>query len=126
MQHKRIFSIIRGKEVELLYCPGEMAANIRKSSTSPQFFEKIRNGHQNQPGEIEPPTILRDLYPPTTGTEWHRILNITLEHTAAITSLPFHHRDPSGRLLAIQAKIEKMPLISADPAFDSYEVERIW
>ncbi|OGO80144.1 MAG: twitching motility protein PilT [Chloroflexi bacterium RIFOXYD12_FULL_57_15] len=54
------------------------------------------------------------------------ILNVTLEHTAAITTLPFHHRDPFDRLLVVQSKIEKMPLISIDPAFDAYQVERVW
>src|SRR3990172_9183368 len=28
------------------------------------------------------------------------ILNITIEHTAAVATLPFHHRDPFARLLA--------------------------
>ena len=54
------------------------------------------------------------------------ILNLSLEHTAAISTLPFHHRDPFDRLIAVQAKIEKMALISADAAFDAYEIERIW
>jgi PIN domain nuclease of toxin-antitoxin system len=54
------------------------------------------------------------------------ILSLSLEHTAAIAVLPFHHRDPFDRLIAVQAKNEKMPLVSADPVFDSYEIERIW
>ena len=54
------------------------------------------------------------------------ILNLSLEHTAAVAVLPFHHRDPFDRLIAVQAKIEKMPLVSADPMFDSYEIERVW
>ena len=32
------------------------------------------------------------------------VLNITLEHTAAIATLPFHHRDPFDRLLVAQSK----------------------
>jgi PIN domain nuclease of toxin-antitoxin system len=54
------------------------------------------------------------------------ILNLSVEHTAAISTLPFHHRDPFDRLIVVQAKIEKMPLVSADPAFDAYEIERVW
>ena len=54
------------------------------------------------------------------------ILNFSLEHIAAIASLPFHHRDPFDRLIAVQSKIEKMTLISADPSFDLYEIERVW
>ena len=54
------------------------------------------------------------------------ILNLSVEHTAAISTLPFHHRDPFDRLIAVQARIEKMPVVSADPAFDAYEIERVW
>jgi PIN domain nuclease of toxin-antitoxin system len=54
------------------------------------------------------------------------ILNISLEHTAALVSLPFHHRDPFDRLLAVQARIEKITLVSADPTYDAYEVQRVW
>ncbi len=54
------------------------------------------------------------------------ILNLSLEHTAAIATLPFHHRDPFDRLIVVQAKIEKMTLVSADPAFDTYAVQRVW
>jgi PIN domain nuclease of toxin-antitoxin system len=54
------------------------------------------------------------------------ILNISLEHTAAISTLPFHHRDPFDRLIAVQTRLEKMSLVSADPAFDAYEIQRVW
>lgn len=54
------------------------------------------------------------------------ILNLSLEHTAAISTLPFHHRDPFDRLIVVQAKLEGMPLVSADPAFDAYEIQRVW
>lgn len=54
------------------------------------------------------------------------ILNVTIEHTAAVATLPFHHRDPFDRLLAVQSKIEEMTLVSADPAFDAYAAKRVW
>ena len=52
-------------------------------------------------------------------------LNITMEHTAALATLPFHHRDPFDRLLAVQAKIEEMIFVSADPAFEAYAIQRV-
>lgn len=54
------------------------------------------------------------------------ILNITMEHTAAIATLPFHHRDPFDRLLVVQSKIEKLPLVSADSTLDMYDITRVW
>jgi PIN domain nuclease of toxin-antitoxin system len=54
------------------------------------------------------------------------ILNITMEHTAAIATLPFHHRDPFDRLLIVQSKIENMPLVSVDSILDRYDITRVW
>ncbi len=54
------------------------------------------------------------------------VLNLSMEHTAAVAILPFHHRDPFDRLIAVQARIEKMTLVSADPVFESYGIERVW
>jgi len=54
------------------------------------------------------------------------ILSLSLEHTAAIATLPFHHRDPFDRLIAVQARLEQMPLVSVDKIFDAYAIERVW
>lgn len=55
-----------------------------------------------------------------------RILPVEAEHAVRVEGLPFHHRDPFDRLLVAQAAFEKMPLLSADAAFDAYEIDRIW
>ncbi|HEY2911376.1 MAG TPA: type II toxin-antitoxin system VapC family toxin [Gemmataceae bacterium] len=41
-------------------------------------------------------------------------------------ALPFHHRDPFDRMLAAQALVECIPIVSIDSIFDSYGVTRIW
>jgi PIN domain nuclease of toxin-antitoxin system len=48
------------------------------------------------------------------------LLPIEVSHLAAVTTLPFHHRDPFDRLLIAQALAENMPIVSSDPAFDTY------
>ncbi len=53
-------------------------------------------------------------------------LAIAPDHAYAVARLPFHHRDPFDRLLAAQSLVENIPLISADPLFDPYGVNRIW
>ncbi len=53
-------------------------------------------------------------------------LGIDFRHVTRVSQLPFHHRDPFDRLLASQALEEKMPILSADVAFDAYDVERLW
>jgi PIN domain nuclease of toxin-antitoxin system len=54
------------------------------------------------------------------------ILHIELKHVALLTTMPFHHRDPFDRLLIAQATAERIPIVSADTAFDAYPVTRLW
>ena len=54
------------------------------------------------------------------------LLDIELIHATFVETLPHYHRDPFDRLLAAQALIEKMQLVSADPVFDHYGVTRLW
>ena len=63
-----------------------------------------------------------------------QVLPVELEHTLAVHELPDHpehkhhpeHKDPFDRLLAAQALVEKLPLVSRDRVFDDYGVERLW
>jgi PIN domain nuclease of toxin-antitoxin system len=45
------------------------------------------------------------------------ILPVETKHTAVLTNLPFHHRDPFDRLLIAQAMVEGIPIIGDDPDF---------
>jgi PIN domain nuclease of toxin-antitoxin system len=54
------------------------------------------------------------------------ILPITIGHTAAVITLPFHHKDPFDRLLIAQSLTETMPIVSADSALSAYGVSRLW
>ena len=54
------------------------------------------------------------------------LLPITLAHATAVERLAAHHRDPFDRLLAAQAMIEGLSLVSNDPIFDQYGLTRLW
>jgi PIN domain nuclease of toxin-antitoxin system len=54
------------------------------------------------------------------------ILAIEPKHTAALTRLPFHHKDPFDRLIIAQAQVEGVPVVGADTAFDQYPIVRLW
>jgi PIN domain nuclease of toxin-antitoxin system len=54
------------------------------------------------------------------------LLGITLAHTVAITTLPFHHRDPFDRLLVAQSMADSVPIVSRDTVLDAYGVVRMW
>ncbi len=47
-------------------------------------------------------------------------------HCAAVSKLPWHHRDPFDRLLAAQALCEKRKLLGCDPVFEAYGVASVW
>jgi len=53
-------------------------------------------------------------------------LHIEPKHTAPLTTLPFHHRDPFDRLLVAQAIVENIPILSCDPVLDLYPIHRFW
>lgn len=54
------------------------------------------------------------------------LLGIEVAHLDALVTLPFHHRDPFDRLLIAQAMVGRIPIVSADAAFDAYPVTRLW
>ena len=54
------------------------------------------------------------------------LLPLTVEHLVRVSTLPLHHRDPFDRLLAAQAIVEQMPIVSVDDQFDPYGIERVW
>lgn len=66
--------------------------------------------------------------------EFHRIctefdyseLPITHRHGVKGGELEGAHRDPFDRLLAAQSIIERMPLMTSDPAFRKLGVETVW
>ncbi len=49
-------------------------------------------------------------------------LPVTFQHASRVASLPWHHRDPFDRLLAAQAELEGLTLVTRDPAFEPYGV----
>ena len=65
------------------------------------------------------------LIPQQLSLNGFELLNIKIDHTAMVATLPFHHRDPFDRLLIAQAVIEKMPIVSVDAVFDAYPITRL-
>lgn len=84
--------------------------------------------------ELAIKTNLEKIRPPVRLSEFAEViaqqgfveLPITVDHAVAAGLLPLHHRDPFDRLLIAQAQSLKIPILSADPLFDRYEVTRIW
>lgn len=54
------------------------------------------------------------------------LLPVTPEHAWEVRRLPDHHRDPFDRLLVAQARVERLPIVSADDALRDYGVRVVW
>ncbi|MEJ7622679.1 MAG: type II toxin-antitoxin system VapC family toxin [Pyrinomonadaceae bacterium] len=58
------------------------------------------------------------------------ILPVSFLHTSHQNRLPFHHKDPFDRMIAAQALVEGIDLVSDDGEMDPYfrdsGVKRIW
>jgi PIN domain nuclease of toxin-antitoxin system len=56
----------------------------------------------------------------------YQLLETKPSHVIRAGMLPLRHRDPFDRLLAAQSLDLRIPLVSRDPIFDLYGVNRIW
>lgn len=73
-------------------------------------------------GKLEAPDDL----PERVQAMGFELLQVTAEHAWHVRSLPQRHGDPFDRLMIAQAQVERMPIVSADSVFASYDVAVIW
>ena len=76
-------------------------------------------------GKIELPEPVETYVPTRMARQGITALPITHAHALRVSALPPHHRDPFDRLLVAQALVERLPILTADTAFDRYDVEVI-
>ncbi len=74
-------------------------------------------------GKLKIADSLEKLIPEQLALNNIRQLDIAFRHVVGVASLPYHHKDPFDRLVVSQAMLEKMPIKSADKAFDAYGVK---
>ncbi len=55
-----------------------------------------------------------------------QLISIEAAHALAVSTLPWHHRDPFDRLIIAQSQLENLTILGCDTAMDVYEIERIW
>ena len=77
-------------------------------------------------GKLKLAGVIERFIPEQLAANGFRQLEIEFRHVARVAALPFHHRDPFDRLLAAQAKEEKLAIVSADTVFRKYGVKCIW
>ncbi len=55
-----------------------------------------------------------------------QLLPISSLHARTAGAFPQAHKDPFDRILAAQALVEKLTLLSADAQLDTFEIKRLW
>lgn len=78
-----------------------------------------------QLGRISLPVAPLDFVPSRLETTQTAALGISAAHALRVGVLPRHHRDPFDRMIVAQALIEGVAVLTADPAFARYQVERL-
>ena len=53
-------------------------------------------------------------------------LPISLSHAMRLHSLPLHHRDPFDRMIVVQAQMDGLTLVTADPFIRLYDLPTLW
>jgi PIN domain nuclease of toxin-antitoxin system len=72
-------------------------------------------------GKVDVPPDLHD-HVMRTGV---RILGLDPDHGLVVADLPMHHRDPFDRLLIVQARAERLTVLTADRRFAAYGVPTV-
>ncbi|MCM2474736.1 type II toxin-antitoxin system VapC family toxin [Rhizobium sp. CG5] len=95
------------------------AARYISSVTAFEIANKLRLGKLEFAREIVEnfDTVLREANFLT--------LDVTPSHALLAGRLPGDHKDPFDRLLAAQASLDALVLISADGAFDGFDIDRL-
>jgi len=76
-------------------------------------------------GASLPSTLLQNLAAHLDAEGWI-ILPISLDHATRAGLHISTHRDPFDRLLAAQAEIENLTLVTCDPAFATFGTRTLW
>ncbi len=100
----------------------EAAEGVRALSVASAWEMAIKSSL----GKLELAKPLGELLPPLLADSGIELLPIEIADLARVAVLPFHHRDPFDRLLAVQALERGLTIVSVDEAFDAYGVARLW
>jgi len=76
-------------------------------------------------GKLSAPQLVSN-FTRELDAEGFQELPINSRHAVLAGGLKGLHRDPFDRMLAAQAQLEKLPIISRDGVFDHFAVQRLW
>lgn len=77
-------------------------------------------------GKLPLPAAPKDYVPDRMRSSGVIGLPVTHTHALHVASLPDHHRDPFDRILVSQAQLDVLTVVTADRAFERYDVPVHW
>lgn len=77
-------------------------------------------------GKLEVPSPFTDYMLAQLHENDITVLEMKIEHTGVVATLPFHHRDPFDRMIIAQSLSESIAVIGKDEIFDAYGIQRRW
>jgi len=77
-------------------------------------------------GQLEMAQRLLSELPDFLASQGFELLPIQFTHGLRAGGYPQAHRDPFDRLLAAQAELENLTLVTLDPALQAFPCQRLW
>jgi PIN domain nuclease of toxin-antitoxin system len=77
-------------------------------------------------GKLRLPASVERYIPDQMSLNGFEQLELSFRQIARTAKLPWPHRDPFDRILVAQAQEEKLSIVSRDPVFEAYGIERVW
>jgi len=115
-----------------LYFPELLPPTVREKLTDPDVrvfasavsaYEMSYKRHRGRWPEVEP---LVGAFEEIVSAEGFDLLPLTARHAARAGSYPAMHRDPFDRMLAAQAEIEGLFILSSDTGLKALGVMPVW
>jgi len=85
-----------------------------------EIATKVRLGRLDLPDDLESFVLEQMALNSIAG------LPIRMGHALHVHTLPDYHRDPFDRLIVSQARLEDLPILTADPQIAQYAAKTIW
>ena len=77
-------------------------------------------------GRLTLPTYVAQSFGESIVTDGFKHLPVNHQHALRAGGYPMDHGDPFDRMLAAQAELESLTLVTRDPAFQQFPVRVLW
>lgn len=109
---------------------GELSPHtLKKLTNAPLVYVSAISGFEigikYRKGKLELPTLPFDWFNIIVEHHDLQVLPLDLEICIQSTQLPQIHHDPCDRMIIATARIHHLPVVTADPVFEQYDVDTL-